>query len=66
VPAVSTHRRAGSRWRPTALFLSPVDEPGPRFDAECEENNTFWTWASIEVLRHTGARIEELLELTPT
>ncbi|WP_151481260.1 hypothetical protein [Streptomyces albicerus] len=37
---------------------------GPRFDAECEENYAFWTWASIEVLRHTGARIEELLELT--
>lgn len=39
-------------------------EPGPRLDAECEENNAFWTWASIEVLRRTGARIEELLELT--
>ena len=24
----------------------------------------FWTWAGIEVLRRTGARIEELLELT--
>ncbi|MEV5082527.1 tyrosine-type recombinase/integrase [Streptomyces sp. NPDC056159] len=56
--------RNGSHWRPTALFLAPVDEPGPRFDAECEENNAFWTWASIEVLRRTGARIEELLELT--
>ncbi|MEV4429420.1 tyrosine-type recombinase/integrase [Streptomyces sp. NPDC049602] len=56
--------RNGSNWRPTALFLAPVDEPGPRFDAECEENNAFWTWASIEVLRRTGARIEELLELT--
>lgn len=56
--------RNGSNWRPTALFLAPVDEPGPRFDAECEENNAFWTWASIEVLRRTGARVEELLELT--
>ncbi|MDX2758407.1 tyrosine-type recombinase/integrase [Streptomyces europaeiscabiei] len=56
--------RDGSHWRPTALFLAPVGEPGPRFDAECEENNAFWTWASIEVLRRTGARIEELLELT--
>ncbi|MFD7541361.1 tyrosine-type recombinase/integrase [Streptomyces sp. NPDC059819] len=56
--------RNGSHWRPTALFLAPVDEPGPRFDAECEENNAFWTWAGIEILRRTGARIEELLELT--
>ncbi|MFF7636248.1 tyrosine-type recombinase/integrase [Kitasatospora sp. NPDC008050] len=60
------YRRTGrddSNRRPTTLFLAPVDEPGHRFDAD-EENNTFWTWASIEVLRHTGARIEELLELT--
>ncbi|MFE9645811.1 tyrosine-type recombinase/integrase [Streptomyces sp. NPDC006365] len=56
--------RNGSHWRPTALFLAPVDEPGPRFDAECEENNAFRTWAGIEILRCTGARIEELLELT--
>ncbi|WP_328978441.1 hypothetical protein [Streptomyces canus] len=27
-------------------------------------NNAFWAWASIEILRRTGARIEELLELT--
>jgi hypothetical protein len=56
--------RDGSHWRPTALFLAPIGAPGPRFDAECEENNVFWTWAGIEVLRRTGARIEELLELT--
>jgi hypothetical protein len=24
----------------------------------------FWAWAAIETLRHTGIRIEELLELT--
>ncbi|PAZ16515.1 hypothetical protein CLM62_08140 [Streptomyces sp. SA15] len=61
------YRRTGrerSNWRPTALFITPADEPGPRFDAECQENNAFWTWAGIEVLRHTGTRIEELLELT--
>lgn len=56
--------RAGSKWRPTALFVTPLDEPGPRFDAERWEDNSFWTWAAIEVLRRTGARIEELLELT--
>ncbi|MDQ0946022.1 tyrosine-type recombinase/integrase [Streptomyces sp. V1I1] len=61
------YRRTGrkcSNWRPTALFITQADEPGPRFDAECEENNAFWTWAGIEVLRRTGTRIEELLELT--
>ncbi len=56
--------REGSKWRPTALFVTPVGQPGPRFDAERWEDNAFWTWAAIEVLRRTGARIEELLELT--
>jgi site-specific recombinase XerC len=28
------------------------------------EEDAFWTWAVIETLRHTGLRIEELLELT--
>jgi len=63
-------RRAGresSSWRPSALFVVPFDEhgePGTRFDAERREENAFWTWAVVEVLRRTGARIEELLELT--
>ena len=61
------YRRAGrstSKWRPTAVFVVPLDEPGPRFDAERLEDNAFWTLSAIEVLRRTGARIEELLELT--
>ncbi|WP_308168760.1 tyrosine-type recombinase/integrase [Nonomuraea sp. NEAU-A123] len=29
-----------------------------------QEENAFWAWAIIETLRHTGVRIEELLELT--
>ncbi|MFC7530209.1 hypothetical protein [Actinoplanes sp. GCM10030250] len=60
-------QRAGrerSHWRPTALFAVPLDEPGPRFDVERLEDNAFWTWATVEVLRRTGARIEELLEVT--
>jgi hypothetical protein len=28
------------------------------------ESDGFWAWAVIETLRHTGIRIEELLELT--
>ena len=28
------------------------------------EDETFWAWAIVEVLRHTGIRSEELLELT--
>ncbi|MGH3757195.1 tyrosine-type recombinase/integrase [Actinophytocola sp.] len=28
------------------------------------EEDAFWSWAVIEVLRHTGVRVEELLEIT--
>jgi integrase len=28
------------------------------------EDETFWAWAIIETLRHTGIRLEELLEIT--
>ena len=33
-------------------------------DLTREEDDAFWTWAIVEVLRHTGIRIEELLELS--
>ena len=43
---------------------SSVDAEGPRLTpARCEEE-AFWAWAVVEVLRQTGARIEEVLELT--
>ncbi|MBO3742666.1 hypothetical protein [Actinoplanes flavus] len=29
-----------------------------------EEDAEFWEWAYVEVLRHTGIRVEELVELT--
>jgi len=32
-------------------------------DLSLEEDNAFWGWALVETLRHTGARIEEVLEL---
>ena len=37
---------------------------GKRRDLTLEEDNAFWAWAAIEVLRHTGIRIEELTELS--
>jgi integrase len=40
------------------------DSDGSRHDLTWEEDHAFWTWAIIEVLRATGIRIEELLELT--
>ncbi len=43
-----------------------ADDPasGKRRDLAAEEDRAFWTWATVEVLRHTGVRIEELLEIT--
>ena len=37
---------------------------GPVIDVEAAEARAFWTWAVIEVLRLTGIRHEELLELS--
>lgn len=56
--------RSGPHRGPSAVFITTVDEPGPRVNAERDEDNAFWIWAAIEVLRRTGVRIEELLELT--
>ncbi len=35
-----------------------------RRDLTHDEQAAFWSWATVEVLRHTGIRIEEMLELT--
>ncbi len=37
---------------------------GDRLDLTRTEDEAFWAWAIIETLRHTGVRIEELLEIT--
>jgi len=37
---------------------------GKRRDPVMEEDLAFWAWATVEVLRSTGIRIEELLEIT--
>jgi hypothetical protein len=37
---------------------------GKRRNLTHEEEASFWSWATVEVLRHTGIRIEEMLELT--
>jgi hypothetical protein len=40
------------------------DSVGEPLDLVIEEEDAFWGFAVVEVLRHTGIRIEELLELT--
>jgi integrase len=43
-----------------------VDDPdsGKRRDLCHEEEYAFWAWAAVEVLRLTGVRVEELLEIS--
>lgn len=37
---------------------------GKRRDLDTEEDIAFWAWAIVEVLRATGVRVEELLEIS--
>ena len=65
VVAGSTLRRSvvGLRGDPGKVW---VDDPatGKRRDLVREEDHAFWAWAIVEVLRATGVRVEELLELS--
>jgi integrase len=40
------------------------DAAGELVNVTEAEDHAFWTWAVIETLRHTGVRVEELLEIT--
>ncbi len=54
---VPRHGAPGRTWA-----ADPVT--GKRRDLAFEEDKAFWTWAIVEVLRNTGVRIEELLEIS--
>jgi len=55
--AKTVHASVGKIW---------ADDPdtGKRRDLTLEEHKAFWTWAAVEVLRHSGIRVEELTELS--
>ncbi|MET8537975.1 site-specific integrase [Streptomyces sp. NPDC005065] len=61
---------AGQTWHrpvtknPAAKIWADDPETGRRRDLTLEEHRAFWSWAIVEVLRHTGIRIEELTELS--
>lgn len=51
--------------RVRGMHVRCVDvDSGHTHDLTFEEADAFWSWALVEVLRHTGMRIEEVLELT--
>lgn len=48
-----------------ALYVTVEDViTGERHNLTVGEDKAFWAWAIIETLRHTGVRVEELLEIT--
>jgi integrase len=55
--SMAPHAAPGKIW---------TDDPntGKRRDLGREEDHAFWAWAAVEVLRATGVRVEELLEIT--
>ena len=57
IRSVTRHATSAKVW---------ADDPaaGRRRDLTLEEDHAFWSWAIVEVLRATGIRIEELLEIT--
>ncbi|MFI1177511.1 tyrosine-type recombinase/integrase [Streptomyces melanogenes] len=52
---VRTKNAAGAGARDAAGTLTHFD---------LAEHRAFWAWATVEFLRHTGARIEEMLEIS--
>ncbi|MFE2560797.1 tyrosine-type recombinase/integrase [Streptomyces sp. NPDC059352] len=40
------------------------DDAGQLVQIEAEEETAFWDWAAVETLRHSGARIEEMCEIS--
>jgi integrase len=48
---------------PAAKTWAENPDSGKRHDLTLAEHRAFWTWATVEVLRHTGIRVEELTEL---
>ncbi|RZD89563.1 integrase [Streptomyces albidoflavus] len=53
--------RAKSEEHPPIRVTDPDDET---IDVTAAEETAFWEWAQVEVLRHSGIRVEELVELT--
>lgn len=65
----NTYQRADAaahaHAHPKIVAMSADGTPsGDRVDMVFEEEDAFWGFAVVEVLRHTGIRIEEMLELT--
>jgi hypothetical protein len=61
--AGQTFTRSLTQCRSDKVWIDDLAS-GKRRDLAMEEDLAFWAWATVEVLRTTGIRIEELLEIT--
>ena len=61
--SLATDPQRGGTGRPGVVYAVTAGDTKRR-NLTLEDENAFWSWALIEVFRHTGARIEEVLELT--
>jgi hypothetical protein len=59
-----TLRRSVMKTHTTGRTWAEDPGTGKRRDLTFEEHRGFWAWATVEVLRSTGIRIEELTELS--
>jgi hypothetical protein len=50
--------------RATEKIWAQDPATGKRRDLRHEEDHAFWAWAAVEILRLTGCRVEELLEIS--
>ena len=57
-------RRAVMKTETTGRLWAEDPDTGRRRNLSFEEHRGFWTWSVVELLRHTGIRIEELTELS--
>ena len=62
--ALATDPALGGTGRPGVIYATNADGTGPRRKLTLEADRAFWAWACVEVFRHTGVRIEEMLEIT--
>lgn len=62
--ALATDPTTGGTGRPGVVYATAADGSGPRRNLTLEADQAFWAWACVEVFRHTGVRIEEMLEIT--
>jgi len=51
------------QYRPEMVSIEDT-ATAEQFDVTRDEDEAFWAWAIIETFRHTGVRLDELLEIT--